>query len=165
MKAYSKITMALFLLLFTTTSKAQSTQRFYDDNEIILPNFLEYDTQDMQKSVVRGTMNKNVVILSWQTRAETNTRHFELQRSENGVDYNPIETITAGGVSKNITRYATTDYKYSIGKSMLYYRVKTVFINGLENFTEAVKVEVKMGTLVKAGSSPIWKSNQSGLVP
>ena len=165
MKAYSKITMALFLLMYTTTSEAQSTQRFYDDNEIILPNFLEYDTQNMQKSMVMGTMNKNIVLLSWKTKAETNTSHFELQRSENGVDYNPIETITAGGVSKKITRYATTDYKYSIGKSILYYRVKTVFINGLENFTEAVTVEVKMGALVKAGSSPIWKSSQPGFLP
>jgi hypothetical protein len=165
MKAYSKITMALFLLMFTTTSEAQSTQRFYDDNEIILPNFLEYDTQDIQKSVVRGTMNKNVVILSWQTKAETNTSHFELQRSENGVDFDPIETITAGGVSKKTTRYATTDFKYSIGKSILYYRVKTVFINGLENFTEPITVEVKMGNLVKSGSSTIWKSTQPGLLP
>ena len=159
MKTCYKITAVTLLILYSTVSGAQSTQRFYDDNEIILPNYLQYVKDDSQENTIKGTMDKNLVLLSWKTMAETNTSHFELQRSSNGTDYEPIETITASGISKKITRYATTDFKYSIGKSRLYYRVKIVFINGVENFTDAVPVEIKMFSVAKTSALPLSKSS------
>ena len=159
MKTLSKITIVALLIIYSTTSGAQATKRFYNEDEVILPNFLQYDVDKMQETTILGIMDKNVIKLSWKTKAETNTSHFELQRSSNGIDYEPIETLTASGISKNINRYSTTDFKYSIGKSRLYYRVKIVFINGLESFTDVVSVDVKMFSAVKTSSLSMWKQS------
>jgi hypothetical protein len=160
MKTFSKIAIVSILVLYSTVSGAQqATRRFYNDDEIILPNFLQYDKDEMQETTIKGTLDKSVVTISWKTKAETNTSHFELQRSSDGIDYEPIETITASGISKNINRYATTDFKYSIGKSRLYYRVKIVFINGVEDFTDAVTVDVKTFSLAKTSALSLWKSS------
>ncbi len=163
MKTGTKIIAALLLMLYSTTSGAQATKRNYDVNEITLPNFLQYDSTGIGKQVIKGAMDNNFVIISWNTKAEINTSHFELQRSENGKDFDPIETITAGGISKKFSSYATTDYKYGSAKGILYYRIKTVFINGVENFTEAVPVTIKMSSIAKTGTLPPSKPALNGL--
>ncbi len=157
MKTLLKISIVALFILYSTVSGAQATQRFYDENEIILPNFLQYDKEELRESALKCTMDKNLVLLSWKTKEETNTSHFELQRSSDGKDYEPIETITAGGITKKLTHYSTTDYKYSIGKSRLFYRVKIVFNNGVENFTDAVTVEVKMFSVAKTSNLTFGK--------
>ena len=142
-------------------SHAQQQPRkiIYAENEIILPNFLQYETTKENKKIIDGTIDARQANISWQTKMETNTSHFELQRSSNGVDYEPIETLTASGISKNINRYSTTDFKYSVGRSRLYYRVKIVFINGLESFTDVVSVDVKMFSAAKTSTLSMWKQS------
>lgn len=142
MKTFSKLIIVVFLIISATSSGAQSHKVIYNDNEITLPNFLQYNSEGIQESAIKGKMNNNLVYITWQTKAEINTSHFELQRSKNGKDFEPIETITAGGISKNISRYATTDAKYSFCYNKLYYRLKIVFINGNENFTDAITLEL-----------------------
>jgi len=51
-----------------------------------------------------GTYNNQATQLNWETAAEVNLRHFEVERSTDGVNFTAIATVNAGG-----TRYQYTD--------------------------------------------------------
>ena len=140
MKTFYKLFLLAFVITLATKSEAQSRKLIYDEHEITQPNFLQYNLDGAKGNSIKGTVDNNQVNISWQTKAETNTSHFELQRSENGKEYEPIETITAGGISKNIHSYATTDEPTGLSHHRLYYRLKIVFINGKESFTNAIQL-------------------------
>lgn len=142
MKTFNKIIVIAFVLFFSVKADAQSRKVIYNDNEITLPNFLQYHVQPVDESAIQGKMDNNLIYISWQTTAETNTSHFELQRSDNGKDFEPIETITAGRISKNTRNYQTTDEGYSTIQPKMYYRLKTVFTNGKESFTNAIMLDL-----------------------
>ena len=142
MKTFSKIILVFLFFFAAIHSDAQATKRIYNDNEIILPNNLQYIETGENKTTIRGYIENNIVKISWQTKAEINTSHFELQRSQNGQFFEPIETITAGRISNNICSYATTDEQVNKSDVKLYYRLKLVFVNGRESFTEAIAVTV-----------------------
>ncbi len=156
MKTFYKFILFFFILIIATRTEAQTDTMaysdfeflrprkvIYDEHEITLPNSLQFNIKDENESVVKGVMNENLVYISWQTTTEVNTSHFELQRSENGRDFEPIETITAGGISKSISSYSTTDKKAGLCGNRVFYRLKIIFINGKENFTDATALNLK----------------------
>jgi len=140
MKTFLQIIFVACCITNGLNSQAQLQARkiIYNEKEITLPNFLQYNTSKHNKKIINGTIDARQVNISWQTKTETNTSHFELQRSENGKDFEPIETITAGGISNKINWYATNDEKYPKSCYKLYYRLKIVFTNGKEDFSEPV---------------------------
>jgi hypothetical protein len=67
-------------------------------------------------------------VLRWKTASETNADYFEIQRSDNGVDYRPIGTVNAAGFSSNTQSYVYRDeFPESIS---FYYRLKQVDFDG-----------------------------------
>ena len=149
MKTFLQIIFVSYCMTNGLNSHAQQQPRkiIYAENEIILPNFLQYETTKGNKKIIDGTLDARQANISWQTKTETNTSHFELQRSENGKDFEPIETITALGISNRTNRYATSDEKYPKSCYKLYYRLKIVFTNGKEDFSEAVVLVNNSATL------------------
>jgi len=123
-------------------ANAQPTKRNYNDNEIILPNFLQYENIGAAGTVLDSKVVDQLIQISWQTKKEINTSHFELQRSEDGKTFDPIETITAGGISQNRRDYSTTDTPYNVITDAFYYRIKSVFVNGKEAFTTILPVDL-----------------------
>jgi hypothetical protein len=139
MKTGSKIFLAVSFVLGAIQCNAQlATRRIYNDQEVILPNNLQYIASAENKNPIAGKIENGVVYISWQTKAEINTSHFELQRSRNGELFVPIETITAGRTTTGISRYSATDEQANTSSKKLYYRIKLVFVNGQESFTEAI---------------------------
>ena len=121
---------------------AQPHKVIYNENEITLPNYLKFHATDDNANCIQGKLDNKAIFISWQTASETNTSHFELQRSYNGKDFEPIETITAGRITNEIRSYSTNDDKeYNAADGNVYYRVKTVFTNGKENFTTATVIK------------------------
>jgi hypothetical protein len=51
----------------------------------------------------------NTAILNWVTTQETNSDHFEIQRSVTGLDWEQIGKISSHGESKTENKYAFTD--------------------------------------------------------
>lgn len=152
MKTLTQFTIAFFFFVSSTLPAARSQTALdnhrsfmeprkvmYDENQITLPNSLQFNTYNNGSAGI-ALLHKNLVLIQWQTASETNTSHFELQRSENGKDFDPIETVTAAGISNDLTSYATSDKKPGISLNRIFYRVKTVFINGKEDFTTAFQV-------------------------
>ena len=145
MNLFTKLIAIIILLINATVAGAQPRKVIYNDNEITLPNCLQYDTIG-NTNVIKGQADENLVYIAWQTIKEVNTSHFELQRSENGKDFEPIETITASGISGVINSYATTDIKTDVSCEKLYYRLKTVFINGKETMTSPISLQLNVTT-------------------
>lgn len=137
------ITLFISSLFITASAQlhAQPRKVIYNENEITLPNYLQFQVADDNANCIEGKLDDKAIFISWQTASETNTSHFELQKSYNGKDFEPIETITAGRISNNIRSYSTNDDKeYNAADGNVYYRVKTVFTNGKENFTPAIVI-------------------------
>jgi len=158
MKTFNQIILGFLLLVSTVAAEAQSTKsmfantqptkRIYNDNEIILPNYLQFENIGTSGKVLKSTVANDLIQISWQTNKETNTSHFELQRSIDGQNFEPIESITAGGISQKNSGYSTTDTYYNVNNDVLYYRIKSVFVNGRESFTAVLVVNLTIAAQV-----------------
>ena len=100
----------------------------------------------------------NNVLVQWTTAEEMNSRYFEVQRSENGIDWTTISNITAAGNTSANHSYSYTD-KNIISK-LAYYRIRQVDMDGKFSLTpvrmiknEAAVAEVK---ITAASSNSIY---------
>ena len=95
------------------------------------------------------------VLLGWQTSMEINTKGFEVERSQNAVDFEVVAIVPAAGNSVGIKNYAYTDLKPFYGIN--YYRLKQSDMNGNVVFSKTASVNFsKKGAVVypnPAGSS------------
>lgn len=72
--------------------------------------------------------------LKWATASETNNDFFTVERSLDGVIFEPLSQVTAVGNSSTYQPYATTDKSPPIGQ--LYYRIKQTDLNGSSSYSE-----------------------------
>lgn len=70
------------------------------------------------------------VILNWSTELEESVSHFVVQKSTNGTDFTDAALVFTSGNSTLHKEYSfTDDVKNNMG-GLLYYRLKTVDVNG-----------------------------------
>lgn len=69
------------------------------------------------------------VHIYWETATETNSSHFIIEKSYNGVQWTVYTEIQAAGNSSVANRYELTDVDYQF-TSTTYYRLKQVDFNG-----------------------------------
>jgi hypothetical protein len=67
-------------------------------------------------------------LLKWSTTFETNSDYFEVQRSHNGKNWNPIGKVASHRESNSLQEYTFTDTKPQNGENL--YRLKMVDIDG-----------------------------------
>ena len=156
MNAFNKIILGFMLSVSISVVEAQTkklmfdntqpTKRIYNDNEIILPKYLQYEKTGASGNMLESTLANNMLQIRWQTKAETNTSHFKLQCSIDGQRFEPIETIAAKGFSKKNNSYSTTVTFNNLNNDPLYYRLKSVFVNGKEVFTSILVVDMASTT-------------------
>lgn len=73
-------------------------------------------------------INDNQVDVSWETASEFNNDYFEIQRSENGTDYEVIATVNGAQNSSSLHSYFYPDHHPLEGIS--YYRLRQVDLDG-----------------------------------
>ena len=154
MKAVNKIILGFILSFYVFGAEAQDTKsmfantqptkRIYNDKEILLPNNLQYAKAGASENVLESAIVNNLLQISWQTIKETNTSHFELQRSKDGVNFEPIETIAASGLSQESRSYSSAQAPENISNHPLYFRVKCVFVNGKQVYTTNLMVNMEL---------------------
>lgn len=92
------------------------------------------------------------VDLTWQTATEQNSDHFEIQRSIDGVIYQPLGAVASAGQSQTIQRYTFLDTSPPTGR--LYYRLKMIDQDG--SFVLSDVREVSLGTFfASADPNPV----------
>jgi len=71
-----------------------------------------------------ASAEENRVSLNWSTAEESNSSHFEIQRSANGTDWRAIGNVKAATTSKDVKAYSAIDYAPLAGTGL--YRLKMV---------------------------------------
>lgn len=82
------------------------------------------------------------VELEWSTASEKNTESFVVERSQNGIDFEELNTVKASGNSNTIIDYAETDFSPLEGIS--YYRLKQIDKNGVFMHSQMVPVNYRL---------------------
>ena len=72
-------------------------------------------------------------ILRWKTDSEQNSSHFTVERSEDGIDWSFISTVSAAGSSNASNSYALEDPRAP--KTMNYYRLTQYDLDGTNNWS------------------------------
>lgn len=123
-------------------------------NSLALRNF-SFTDQTLPISLVRvnGRTVNNKHIISWETATETNNSGFDVQRSEDGVNFTSIGFIPskASNGNSNLTiQYSFTDTKTFDGKS--YYRLKQTDKDGRITLSSILVLSLSKSTLLTVAS-------------
>jgi hypothetical protein len=109
---------------FANKTTGSSPLGFSFPGNIILPvKFISFNV---------ARQNNNILI-QWATGEETNSSHYEVQRSKNGNDWNTIANITAAGNTTFTHPYSYTDK--NVASKVVYYRILQADIDGGVTFT------------------------------
>lgn len=101
-----------------------------------------------------GNINNKLVQLNWQTSQESNSSYYEVQRSNNGSNYEPISTITAKGNISTLSTYQEKDDLFFYTGKVVYYRLKMVDTDGKFKFSKVLVI--KLNTAASANSLKAW---------
>lgn len=90
---------------------------------------------------ITGYNEKNVNTINWITGSEINNSHFDIERSEDGIEFSKIgETKSKGNSSVN-TNYSYTDNSPLQGTN--YYRLKQWDFDGKFQYSKIISIEIK----------------------
>ena len=86
-----------------------------------------------------GKQNGNSTDLSWTTSFEKNVQYFEIQRSPDGVTYQPVGTVFGTLPFLTAQNYSYSDQS---PEAINYYRLRIVDLNGKSTFSTVVVVKI-----------------------
>ncbi len=105
---------------------------FDSDQNIVLPvDLVEFEAR---------ALTSNEVVLRWTTLSEQNSYYFEILRSDNGQDFDPIGRIEAAQNASTEIDYRYVD-KNPILNRTSFYRLKMVDLDGLYEYSDIVAVQ------------------------
>ncbi len=94
------------------------------------------------------------VAINWNTQQEINTDHFDIQRSSDGLNWQPLSTIKAAGSLSTPKSYSCTDSTLRKREFNLY-RLKTVDVDGnFSAFSSIVNVRLSLVGKVSVFPNP-----------
>lgn len=101
-----------------------------------------------------GSIVNNHVELGWQTASETNSSHFTVERSYDGINYEFVTMLKAAGNSLEKRSYTSADYQADLNR-IIYYRLKQ-YDNGSssEQFSQVLSIEPKSSGTVSIFPNP-----------
>jgi Pentaxin family/G8 domain len=76
----------------------------------------------------------NTALLKWHTESETNNDRFEVERSQNGVDFEYLGQVKGTGTTNKARDYMITDEQPLAGTS--YYRLKQIDLDGTSSYSQ-----------------------------
>jgi len=126
-----------------------------------------------------ATTRENSAYLSWSTADESNSSHFEVQRSPDGRKWNTIESVKAANESRDVIHYNLTDEFPLAGQN--FYRLKMVDADGTYTFSKIDKLffegpefasfypnpvtnQLRLGEMVLKNAASVRLLNQAGQV-
>ena len=106
------------------------------------------------------------VELEWTTASEQNSDRFEIFRSRNGMDWQPVASIAAAGSSTHVSNYSYHDAE--VGSGTWFFKLLQVDTDGTQNEQGIISVDVRnrpqqlICTSGTAGSSidAYWPGNR-----
>ena len=92
-----------------------------------------------------GMVTPGGVKLNWTTLEEKNVRHFIVERSLNGRDFEDIGTMAAEG-NVSVAKYNSTDATPALGFN--YYRIRAVDYDGLLTYSSIINVDMQASVTI-----------------
>jgi len=103
-------------------------------------------------SFTASEVNPSLVDLRWSTASEQNSNYFIVERSADGQQYDPIQTVSAAGNSHQVLNYGAKDGRPLKGTS--YYRLKMVDLDGTAIYSEVRVVNISSSTALAMYPNP-----------
>lgn len=85
-----------------------------------------------------GKTDGSKATLTWATASELNNDFFEIEKSDNGLDFHTIGRHEGNGTSKNLITYSFVDYSFV---KHSFYRLKQVDYDGTQEYREVISVK------------------------
>lgn len=97
------------------------------------------------KSFNANLKGNNKVDLKWTTSSEINVSHFVVERSTDGITYSDAGLVFAYGNSTVDNDYSLTDNLANIKSDIVYYRLRSVDMDGKSQYSEVkiIKLDTK----------------------
>lgn len=92
-------------------------------------------------SFVAERIGDDAVKLKWSTSAELNNKLFVVERSYDGVEFEPINEQSGAGTSTELLHYNYTDHKPAAGFN--YYRIRQIDYDGTFTLSPVRVIELK----------------------
>ena len=93
----------------------------------------------VELSDFKAQVNGSQVVLNWKTLSETNSSHFEIEKSDNGQDFYYVGTVNAKGAGV----YNFIDKKPSYYERSIFYRLKVVDKDGSFKYSKTIDARLK----------------------
>jgi hypothetical protein len=90
-------------------------------------------------STFEGKISNRNAALYWQTASETNSSHFVVERSTDGVNFGNAGRVAAAGNTAQTSSYNFTDVNVPTGR--LYYRLKQVDVDGRFEYSGTIVLQ------------------------
>lgn len=86
--------------------------------------------------------DKGKVKIEWQTFTEVNNEYFDIQRSENGNEFESVGFVEGAGNSMDIKQYTFTDETVVVGKKYIY-RIKQIDFDGQFEYSHSIEIKTE----------------------
>jgi len=99
-------------------------------------NYPAPSTLPVKLTAFTASLVKEKVSLKWETASEINVSHFELEHSTDGVNFSQTALVFANGSIATQANYAYADNVSSFQVPVVYYRLRSVDIDGKSELSE-----------------------------
>ena len=112
---------------------------------VILPvDFLQFS----------AVQRAHAIDLDWRIITSEQISHFEVERSENGNNFNKIGTVTSSVPQNTAVRFTYQDADPDVNSNILYYRIKVISKDGVSKYSNILTVRISAQTNGKLKISP-----------
>ena len=99
-----------------------------------------------------GRLNGSKVNLNWSTKTETNSDHFELEKSTDAINFKLLANVKAKGNSNVMSYYNDVDLLPV--KGLNYYRLKMVDIDGHFVYSQVIAIRINENITITTSVKP-----------
>lgn len=91
-----------------------------------------------------ASKNNNNVILKWQTQYEQNSSHYNIQRSNDGLNFTNVARVSAAGNSNLPLNYSHNDLLPAAVQSQktVFYRLQSVDVDGKFSYSQVIALQL-----------------------
>lgn len=93
-----------------------------------------------------ATLKNTNAELKWTTSSEINVSHFVVERSTDGENFSDAGMIFAYGNATDNTNYSFSDNVSSVQSGIIYYRIRSVDIDGKSQYSETRIIRISKTT-------------------
>jgi SdrD B-like domain/Secretion system C-terminal sorting domain len=92
-------------------------------------------------------LSNNTANLKWVTTSEINLRHFVIEKSIDGTNFSDAGVVLAVGGTTDKTNYAFSDNLTNFQSGIVYYRLRSVDLDGKKEYSETRIVRITKQTI------------------